>query len=438
MFLTQDGAVYIPKTAQEIADEIITNLNARLSESEIRAEDGNIVQIEKKASNVTWLLALAVGGAISDYGFNLQACAESLDFTLCTGNQLKNLLPIAGQALPTGKKARVTFRIKYDSTAVGGLPNTLTINEGTVFLFGNKEWLITHSVTLTDKAGFVQANFLANTTGEVEYSLTEKLEIKDAQEVGMEKSTFDKVFFSDFSSILQGESEGEGALERVRQNILNYKDLSSSYLGTENKIRALPWVRDCLLTYNYSYTTDLDLGGGVKIGPRKVGIFIYGSSPSDGSLAEVWWQNQLIETESRTQQLTVGGATNSEIDTFYPSLEGLSSESSLPKSFVVNYYPSVETPIHIQVKYKKVLNTDVAIVQSVLKEALIKWSASLTLGITVTSSLLDRAFSNITDITVIDTKVSLTNSGYKDSVEMYPYQIPTISDENIVFDEVEG
>ena len=40
MFLTKEGGVFIPRTAEEIAEEILDDFNGQLSKSEIRTEGG--------------------------------------------------------------------------------------------------------------------------------------------------------------------------------------------------------------------------------------------------------------------------------------------------------------------------------------------------------------------------------------------------------------
>ena len=416
MFLTKEGGVFIPRTAEEIAEEILDDFNGQLSKSEIRTEGGEIVQVEKKSSNIAWLMFMALGGLISDYEFNLQSCAESFDFTLCTDEQLQNLLPLAGQSFSAGKKAIVHARGTNNSTEGG-----ITIPaHSQIFTIG------THSLENDSDVEFPQATSDGATSVDFDLVAVDygNIPTDQALDFTSPESTIDGIVLANIELSRRGVEQGvePHSLEDGRQRILDYKQTNNSYVGVVEQIKQLDWVRDAFVVFNYSFTTALAVGE-VSIQPRRGAIFIYGTQSGDGSdLASIWWNNELIETT----QVTSG------------SLESkLSQYSNGLQTFNLWYIKCKEVPLYVKVKYITSSDVDKDSAKVYLSQQLLDYNSSLRLGYSVTSSFIDRAF-NDEQVTVIDSLVSLDGTTYTDKVDVLPYQMPVISFDSISYEEVDN
>lgn len=403
MFLNATGENFIPKSAQTIAKEIINNFNYQLRSNNIRTEDGTIVQIEERGSNITWLLALALGSVASDYDFNLQACAESFDFSLCSDEQLKNLLPLAGQTLSEGKDAYTTLK------ATSSSDETITINKGTLINIDEHQFAVDNDVEVVANG---TATVTATSVTRGEYGITQS---------SVSKWWEDEIY-PEIALTVTAYVDGKDAysVEDARNAILSHKQILSSWNGIQEAIKSLPWVRDALAVFNYSYTTNITIGA-VTVRPRKSCLFIYGTaSEGDSAVARIWYEGFPMETE----------------DT---AVSGLIQDTEVydngVQQFKCSWYECEEIPIYIKIKYLKASGTSSDTAQASLREIMAKYQSQLTLGYTVTSSFLDRAFIG-SSVTVVDTLVSKTNSDFSDSISVYPYQMPIIREENISFEEI--
>lgn len=403
MFLDATGENFIPKSAQTIAREILNNFNYQLRSNNIRTEDGTIVQIEERGGNVTWLLALALGAVASDYDYNLQACAESFDFSLCSDSQIRNLLPLTGQTLAEGKDAHAVLK------AASSSDESITINKGTLINIDNNQFSVDNDATI-ERGGTAPINATSVIRGA--YGITQS-----SVAVWWEDEIYPEV-----SLIVTSYEEGEDSysVEDARKAILSHKQVLSSWSGLQEAIKRLSWVRDAIAVFNFSYTTNTTIGA-VTIHPRKACLFIYGTAPeSDNSVAKLWYEGFPLETEDSS----VGGLVQAS-DVYDNGIQ----------KFKCTWYECEELPVYIKIKYLKASGTSADTAQASLREIMAKYQSEMTLGYSVTSSFLDRAFVSST-VTVVDTLVSKTNSNFSDSISVYPYQMPIIREENISFEEI--
>lgn len=411
--MTKDGEVFVPQSAEDIATTIIDNLNERLAVSNLRSEAGDIVQIDKKASNIAWLLALAVGGVGSDYEYNLQSCAESLDFTLCSDEQIQNLLPLCGQYLGGGKKSIITVYATNGNPSGG---DTITINAGTLLTLAGVDYAVNETVTV-DPQEEQGLECTAVEVGRVDYVVGDSVSFKNSSDKP-ENCTLTLNSFS--------QGVDDRSISDARNRLLNYKQQTSGYLGVEEQIRNLSWVKDCFVVYNFSFTSSLAVGG-LSIPARKAAIFIYGGAGSDGDkeeLANIWLSNMMIDTYAGDNTESLPYVQYS----YYPD------EMSY-QSFPIKYYECIDKDFYVKVKILQDETTDIDTFKLYITQELIDYSSTFSLGYTITSSFMDRAFDDKKG-TVIDTLVSLDGTTFSDSISMYPYWMPRLLEANISFEVV--
>lgn len=263
-----NGETWEPQTAAEHASSIINNINRILKENDVKAPDGNLVQLKPNYANAMYLLTLGDGQRFADNDEKLTKAINSFNVELCDDQQIENLLPIAAVTRNPGSYS--TLRLTVTASEDG----SCTIPAGTKAPYGDVNFVVPTNVVIS--AGATQIiNTVCDTIGPVAVLTGEVTAFENT--------------IANLENVVNEESSVPGvakeSINSLRQRLIQGDTIKYSIDGCKNTLEELTGVTYARVYFNYNTTSTLELPGGVVLQPRTAYVVIHGSSDR---IAEVY------------------------------------------------------------------------------------------------------------------------------------------------------
>lgn len=383
MSFSVPGSTWVPKSAVQHAQEVLTAINTTLAPLNI--------SIVPTKSNVIWLFCLGIGAVAALFDTSLESAKNSFNPALCDDDQILHMLPITGiTRLPATFS---TLNVNFTATPDG----TLTVPAGTHVVVKNQTYrFVTDEEAIIPANGTVAVATTCDTTGPIQVS------------VGQADSIVESL--ANFLAVTNSEVAVAGrdleTVSSVRTRIINGLTLRSNLNGFIQALRDLPGVNQAKVYFNESTVTPLVLPGSITVPVRTLYIVIEGASDL---IAETWGERMVAPTYgSQTQQFaTLSGQL---FDVHY---DNAASQPVYVKVYVSSLYPRQE-------------GYDVLI-----KDAVVALGAVAEIGKMVTAEFILAAFDMFPYATINGAEVSLDDVTYGRTAIIDGDSVPSFTEVNV-------
>ena len=306
-----NGEEWIPGSATQHTQSLMTKINELLQENNITDDSGNIIQLNANFANALYLLCLANGNRFMINDEKLSAAINSFNIELCDDQQIENLLPIAAVTRNPGSYSTLNVIVTASSDGDAVIPAGSKLPYGDVFFVVDNN----HTV----QAGTSQ---IVATTCDTIGSIT----------VLSGEVTAFQTTIANVDSVINLESSVPGVepetSAQLRQRLISGNTIKYTVDGCKGALEELTGVTYARVYFNYNVSATLTLPGGVVLQPRTAYIVVHGHSDK---IAETYAEFM----SAPTQNSPIAVATASTVDvTVTASSNG---SATVPSGTTVTY-----------------------------------------------------------------------------------------------------
>ena len=256
-----NGKTWVPESAQNHANNIISTINTILQENNITDDKGNVLQLSANFANAMYLLALGLGNRIAEMDEKLTRAINSFNVELCDDQQIENLLPIAAISRNSGSYSTLNLVCTASEDGMCIIPT------GTRAPFGDVNFIVQNETIISAGSTAIVAT-VCDTLGPVVVLTGEITEFENV--------------ITNLESVTNTESAIPGvsteSINTIRQRLTKGEVIKYSIEGCKQALEELTGIGYARVYFNYNIDSPITLPGGVVLQPRHAYIVVAGSS----------------------------------------------------------------------------------------------------------------------------------------------------------------